>query len=403
MSKFKYIGIPVLTLAIGFGAGAAAGTIYGSHNPVSVESEAGDDEISREDVNKLYELKDYIDEYYLGDAENLAEGMYKGLFKALDDPYSVYMDKEEFSAFREAATGKFVGIGVIVTPNDENRIQVVTPIKGGPAEREGVKAGDIIWKVEDKVYTGEEMNDAVSIMKGEEGKPVNITFVRKKNGKKEILEKTIIREEVVSPSVEGEMMADGIGYLRIIQFEDETYNEFIEEMDKLKSQGMKSLVIDIRENGGGNLAVASDIIDELLPEGVIVYTEDKNGKKEYILSDANELGMPMAVLVNENTASAAEILTAALQDSGKGTIIGTKTFGKGVVQIVHGLDDGSGLKLTISEYFSPKGRKINGEGVQPDIDIELNEDSEGIGPDYINEDNQLQKAVEVLKEKQQNQ
>lgn len=403
MSKFKYIGIPVLTLAIGFGAGAAAGTIYGSHNPVSVESEAGDDEISREDVNKLYELKDYIDEYYLGDAENLAEGMYKGLFKALDDPYSVYMDKEEFSAFREAATGKFVGIGVIVTPNDENRIQVVTPIKGGPAEREGVKAGDIIWKVEDKVYTGEEMNDAVSIMKGEEGKPVNITFVREKNGKKEILEKTIIREEVVSPSVEGEMMADGIGYLRIIQFEDETYNEFIEETDKLKSQGMKSLVIDIRENGGGNLAVASDIIDELLPEGVIVYTEDKNGKKEYILSDANELGMPMAVLVNENTASAAEILTAALQDSGKGTIIGTKTFGKGVVQIVHGLDDGSGLKLTISEYFSPKGRKINGEGVQPDIDIELNEDAEGIGPDYINEDNQLQKAVEVLKEKQQNQ
>ncbi|MDO5707040.1 MAG: S41 family peptidase [Andreesenia angusta] len=188
--------------------------------------------------------------------------------------------------------------------------------------------------------------------------------------------------------------------MRIVQFEDETYNEFKSKFDELKSKNMKSLIIDVRENGGGNLAIASDIIDELIPEGIIVYTKDKNGKKEYLYSKPNEIKVPLAVLVNENTASASEILTAAIQDSKKGTIIGTKTFGKGVVQIVEELSDGSGIKLTISEYFSPKGRKINKKGIEPDIKVELNEDIEGIGPEYINEDNQLQKAIEIVKSKE---
>lgn len=395
MSKIKTIGIPILTLLLGIGIGSTNIGINGITIPFSDNNK----DIKPKDIEKLNQLTKYIDNNYLGTKGNLAEGMYKGVFKALNDPYSVYMDKKEFAKFNEMTSGKFVGIGVIVSPNDDNRIQVVTPIKGGPAEKAGVRAGDIIWKIENKEYTAEEMDEAISIMKGEEGKKVKLTFLRKENDEKKIIEKEIKREEIISPSVEGEMLENNIGYIRIEQFEDETFNEFKTKLEELKSKNMKSLILDIRENGGGSLSVASEIIDELIPKGIIVYTKDKNGKKEYIYSEPNEINIPLAVLVNENTASASEILTAAVQDTKKGTIIGTKTFGKGVVQIVESLRDGSGIKLTVSEYFSPKGRKINGKGINPDIKIELNEGVERIGPEYLSEDNQLQKAIEVIKSK----
>ncbi len=397
--SIKTIGIAVASLIVGITIGAV--TTFTAGKAVSLLNVGGDARINSAQINKINELNKYIDKKYLGDydKEKVTEGIYKGMFEALDDPYSAYMDKEEFAKFSEMTTGKFVGIGVVVSPNDDNRIQVVSVIKGGPAEGAGIKAGDIIWKVEGTEYTGKEMDKAVSIMKGNEGKPVKITILREsKEGDPEQIEKEIIRAEVVNPSVEHKMLDDGIGYLEILQFEDETYNEFVKALEDLRSQNLRGLVIDIRRNGGGDLRVATDIIDELIPEGNIVYTEDKNGKREYINSDKTELGLPLAVLVSEYTASASEIMTAAIQDSGMGTIIGTKTFGKGVVQEVSPMSDGSAVKLTISEYFSPKGRSINKKGIEPDIKLELPEDITGIGPEHMEQDNQLVKAIEVVKE-----
>lgn len=398
--SLKTVGIAVASLIVGvaigvtttFTAGKAASSLIGT----------GQGNIDAKQIDKINQLNKYIDNKYLGDYDKnkVTEGIYKGMFEALEDPYSSYMDSDEFKKFTEMTTGKFVGIGVVVSPNDDNRIQVVSVIKGGPAEGAGVKAGDIIWKVDGTEYSGQDMDKAVSIMKGNEGKPVKITILREnKDGDPEQIEKEIIRAEVINPSVEHKMLDDGIGYLQIFQFEDQTYNEFIEALNDLKAQGMKGLVIDIRQNGGGDLKIATDIIDELLPEGNIVYTEDKNGEREYINSDKNELEVPLAVLVSEYTASASEIMTAAVQDSKKGTIIGTKTYGKGVVQEVSPLPDGSAVKLTISEYFSPNGRSINKKGIEPDIKLELPDDLTGIGPDYLDQDNQLVKAIEVVKEK----
>lgn len=354
--------------------------------------------------DKIDAVSRYIEDNYLKEGDitdkKLEDGSLKGLVASLGDPYSVYMDADEFKSFKESSSGKFVGIGIVVSPNEDNKIQIISPIKDSPGEKAGLKAGDLIVKVNGKEYNGDQIDEAVRNMKGEEGTEVTITILRKdSDGKEGYFDKTIVRAEVLTPSVESKMLEGDIGYVMLSQFEDTSYDDFKEALDDLKSRGMKGLVLDIRDNGGGSLQVAGEIIDELIPEGTIVYTEDRDGNREYIKSKKNELGLPLAVIVNGYSASASEILTAAVQDSGTGTIVGTKTYGKGVVQIVEELSDGSGLKLTISEYFSPKGRNIDKKGIEPDVAVELPESVERIGPDNLAEDVQLQKAIDIVKSK----
>lgn len=397
----KTIGIAAISLVVGVGIGVGSMVTVGRAGSFNINV-GNNESITSSEIGKLAELNKYINEKFLRDVkeEDIIEGMYKGMFASLDDPYSAYMDKKEFNEFKEMSTGKFVGVGVVVTPNEDNQIQVVSVIKDGPADSVGIKPGDIIWKVDGKEYTAKEMDKAVSVMKGEKGKPVKITFIRNSSDDEtEQFEKEIIRDEVINPSVEHRTLSNKIGYLGIYQFEDETYKEFTSAMGELQKENIEGLIIDLRGNGGGDLHVATDIIDELIPEGTIVYTEDKAGKKEYIKSDKKHIDIPLVILVNENTASASEIMTAAVQDSDMGTIIGTKTFGKGVVQEVTPLADGTAVKMTVSEYFSPKGRSIDKKGIEPDIKVELPEEVDRIGADYLDQDVQLKKSIEVIKDK----
>lgn len=346
-------------------------------------------------------LEDIIKDYYLGDVddETLMEGQLKGLFASLGDPYSVYMSKDEFTDFMEATMGVFGGIGIYVAAGEDNLITVVSPIEDTPGERAGIKPGDKIIKVNGKEFTADKMDEAVKLMKGEPGTEVTITIRRDVNGKTEIFDKTIIREEIRVKSVKSTMMEDSIGYIRITSFDELTYEDFASSLKDLQKQGMKGLVIDLRNNPGGLLDVSAKIADELMGEGTIVYTETKQKEREYLKSDKKMLGLPLVILVNEGSASASEVLSGAIQDTKVGTIVGTTTFGKGIVQRIKELSDGSGFKITVSEYFTPNGRNIHGTGITPDVVVEIPEGVEVIGVENLEEDTQLQKAIEIIKEK----
>lgn len=351
---------------------------------------------------KLDVLEDYIENNYLGEygKDGIVDGAIKGMFDSLEDPYSVYMDKDEFKQFTEANSGSFVGVGIVVSQNEDDMIEIVSPIEGTPGYEAGLKSGDRIIKVDGVEYSGKQLDIAVSNIKGEKGTKVKLTIVRENSeGEQEMIEKEITRDEIEVESVKSDMLEGNIGYIGLSSFDETSYDEFKEHLERLQKSGLSGLVIDLRRNGGGSLSVCADITDELIGEGTIVYTEDKSGKREYIKSDKNKIGLPLVVLVDGGSASASEILTAAVQDTGAGTIVGTKTYGKGVVQIVNDLPDGSGFKLTISEYFSPKGRSIDKKGIEPDIVVEMPEGVDSIGVDSIESDTQLKRAIEVIKEK----
>ncbi len=355
----------------------------------------------REKYSKLIALEDFINENYLKDVseEQLLEGELKGLFEALDDPYSLYMTKEEFESFMEHTKGSYGGIGIIVTPGEDNLITVVSPIEDTPGERAGIKTGDKIVKVNGKEFTANEMDDAIKIMKGEPGTDVNITIMRKdKNNEIEYIDIPITREEIRLKSIKSKKLNNNIGYIRIIQFDDLVYDDFKKHLDRLKEQNINGLIIDLRNNPGGLLDKCAEIADELIGKSTIVYTETKNGEREYLKSDKGKLDIPFVLLVNEGSASASEILSGAVKDTDSGTLIGTKTFGKGIVQRIKPLSDGSGFKITVSKYFTPSGKSIHGVGINPDIKVELPEDIEQYGINNIEEDTQLQKAIEVLKQ-----
>lgn len=346
-------------------------------------------------------LEDIVKEYYLRDVDEdaLLEGQLKGLFSSIEDPYSVYMTKDEFTSFMEHTKGVFGGIGVYVAPGDDNLITVVSPIEDTPGERAGIKPGDKIIKVGGKEFTADKMEEAVKLMKGEPGTDVTITIRRDVEGNFQIFDKTIKREEIRIKSVKSSMLKDNIGYIRIISFDDLTYDDFVANLKALQSKGMKGLVLDLRNNPGGLLDISAKIADELMGEGTIVYTETKKKEREYLKSNKKKLGLPLAIIVNEGSASASEVLSGAIQDTDEGTIVGTTTFGKGVVQRIKELSDGSGFKITVSEYFTPKGRNIQGIGIKPDVIVEIPKDVEQIGVENLKQDTQLQKAIEVVKEK----
>lgn len=348
--------------------------------------------ISGKVSTKLEFLEKLIDAKYLdeSDEEKLEESVYKGLLQGLDDPYSVYYTSEEYAALMEETSGTYCGIGALVSQSAETgAITAINVFDESPAMKAGMKNGDIIYKVGNEEVTGEDLNSVVAKMKGEKGTKVQINVYR--SSEKKYIDLEITRDEINVPTVEYKMLdkKSGIGYIQITQFEEVTYDQFVTALEDLKKQGMKSVIFDLRDNPGGLYDIVCKMLDKLLPEGTLVYTMDKEGKKVEQTSDADCLDIPMVVLQNENSASASEIFAGAIQDFGAGKIVGTQSFGKGIVQSIIPLSDGSAVKLTVEKYYTPKGVNIHGTGITPDVVVEAGEDE--------NVDNQLQKAMEVIK------
>lgn len=346
---------------------------------------------------KVIELQKQIDnKFYLETEEvDYETGVIQGLFSSLDDPYSVYFTKAEFDSFMEQSSGTYGGIGVYVSPGDDGLITVVSPIEDTPGERAGLVSGDKIVKVNDVDVFGDKIDEAVSIMKGEPGTDVVLTIMR---DQRDFFDVTITREQIVIKSVKSRVINDDIGYLRITAFDEKSAQEFSDHLNTLRNQNVEGLIIDLRNNPGGSLDQVVKIADEILGKQVIVYTKDRQGRERYERSDAAKVELPITVLVNGGSASASEILTGAIKDSDSGTIIGTTTFGKGLVQEVIQLMDGSAFKITISQYFTPNGNYINDIGIEPDITIELPEELQYEADIEDDQDVQLQKAIEVLEE-----
>ena len=340
--------------------------------------------------SKMQELQSYIDRYFLFDYEKEDEesGIYKGMMSGLGDVYTTYYTPDEYASFMESSNGSYSGIGAMLSQDyNTGIITVVKVFEGSPAEEAGIQPDDILYKVKGEEVTGEDLSLVVTDLKGEEGTDVDISMMRGTD----VLDMTITRRSIEVPTVEYKMLDENIGYIAISEFDDVTDEQFIAALEDLKSQGMKNLAIDLRNNGGGLVDVTCNILDQLLPEGLIVYTEDKNGDRQEEYSDAEHyFDGKMAVLVNGNSASASEIFAGAIKDYGVGTLIGTQTFGKGIVQSLFPLSDGSAIKITVSRYYTPAENNIHGVGITPDIILERDTESE--------EDNQLQKAIEVLSE-----
>ena len=367
-------------------------------NPISLVSGEFNEKYSR--YSKVAEIEKYIKNNYLRDVndEDLLSGQLKGLVASLEDPYSAYLTEEEFNSLLEQTSGSFGGIGVVVTPGEDNLITVVSPVEDTPGERAGIITGDKIVRVNGKEFTSETMDEAVKEMKGEPGTEVKIDIVRKTDESNvEELKLNIKREEIRVKTVKSNRLEEDIGYISLSSFDEKTYIDFKKELDIFSESGIKGLILDLRNNPGGLLNVAAEITDEFLGEGDIVYTETKNGNREYLKSDKGKVEYPLVVLVNEGSASASEILAGAIKDRDRGKIIGMKTFGKGVVQVLQDLPDGSGLKLTVSEYFTPKGINIHGIGIEPNVKVENEGGFTNIGPENLEDDMQLKKAIEVLK------
>lgn len=355
-----------------------------------------DSVVTRRTEKKLEMLRELIDEVYLHSEdvsdEELREFLIKGYVSGLGDPYSVYYDKDETESLFESTEGKFGGIGVSITQDYETgAMTFVNVYEDGAGAEAGFQAGDILYKVDGEDVTGQDLNNVVAKIKGEEGSNVEITVFR--GDDMEEYTATATRKIVEVQTVEHEMKDDGVGYIQITEFDDVTYDQFTSALEDLTGQGMTGLVIDLRNNPGGNLDTVCDILDLILPEGTILSTKDKNGEGDTYTSDEeHKLEIPMSVLTNENSASASEIFAGAIQDYGVGTLVGITTFGKGIVQQIFPLTDGTSIKLTISEYFTPNGRNIHGIGIEPDVEIEYEYDVEN--PDA---DNQLEKAIEIVK------
>ncbi|MGL5348815.1 MAG: S41 family peptidase [Peptostreptococcaceae bacterium] len=332
--------------------------------------------------NKMMALEGAVKEdfYQKPLDEKLVDGAIKGMFSGLDDPYSQYYTVDEFERLKEQTSGSFVGIGVYLSPQSEDDlITIIAPIEGSPAEKAGIKAGDKILKVDGKAVSAKNSDEAISLIKGKKGTDVDLTIKRGE----QLLDLKVKRDEIVSKTVKEEVLDDNIGYIKITSFSEHTYKEFESAMNRLKEKQIKGLVIDLRDNPGGLLNICKDIADDLIGEGTIVYTKDNKGNTEYLKSDKDKLGLPMAVLTNEGSASASEILTGAIIDNEEGISVGTTTFGKGLVQSVRSLKDGTGYKLTTAQYFTPNGDYINGKGIKPTIEEKDQEKQLDVAKDWI--------------------
>ena len=349
-------------------------------------------------TSKIDVIENTIEQYFLEDTddETLENGIYSGMLNALGDPYSVYYSAEELKEIQMSSEGIYYGIGAYISKAVTDEFCIISGvIEGTPAEEAKLREGDIIYKVDGVLTQGMDTSEVVSLIKGEEGTEVVLTLVRE--GEDDYIDIPVERRQIESPTVSHEMLEDEIAFIQITEFDDVTEHQFAEALAACRAEGMKGLVLDLRSNPGGNLSTVCEISRMLLPKGMIVYTEDKYGNRDEYTSDGDhKLEVPAVVLVNEYSASASEILAGAMKDHGVATIMGTTTFGKGIVQRIISLSDGSAVKLTVSKYYTPNGNDIHEKGVKPDIEVLF--DSQAY---YENEtDNQLEEAVKYLKNKE---
>lgn len=355
--------------------------------------------IGEETNEKLETIQEFIDKnfYFEDDEQALQEGIIRGYMEGLDDPYSVYYTPEEYASFMEDTNGEYVGVGVQVSQDVETMVITVVKVFDGPAKEAGIKKEDVITKVNGEDISEQDIDTVVDKIKGEEGTDVTITVYRSSD--KQEHDFTMPRRKVENPTVEYKMLENNIGYISVSSFYEVTGEQFIAAVEDMEGRGMEGLIVDLRDNGGGLLGIAVDMLDYMLPSGKIVYTEDKDGNvtSEYNSDDENYFDKPLVVLVNGYSASASEIFAGAIKDYGIGTLVGETTFGKGIVQRMFPMEDGSAVKLTIAKYFTPNGNDIHEVGIEPDVEVELDaeayEDSDG------EDDNQLEEAIKIILEK----
>jgi carboxyl-terminal processing protease len=371
------LGILVMTMTNGTAVSESSNTVL---NDSSVLSKVGT-------------LQSLIDKYSLneGDEESMIDGIYKGIIDSLGDVYSAYYTAEEYTALLESMTGTYKGIGITLQQDATTGIVTIVQVyEDGPAGRAGLQAGDAIYQVNGQDVTGQDIDQVVSWIK--ENDQVTISVAR--SGENDYITVDLTLEEIETQTVTYKMLEDNIGYIAVSQFEQVTEEQFIEAIDTLTEQGMTGLVIDLRNNPGGLYDTVVGMLDYILPEGLIVYTEDKNGDKEEQYSDdENQLDIPYSVIINGNSASASEIFAGAVKDFKTGTIVGTTSFGKGIVQDTIRLSDGSAVKLTVAKYYTPSGVNIHGTGITPDVEVELPSDVKTYGGD---DDTQLAAAIEAV-------
>lgn len=349
-------------------------------------------------VRKVNELIGYIHLYFYDDVEEeqLANGIYAGLLEGLGDKYTEYYTAEEYADFQISTKQNYYGIGAQLSQDKESGQVTITHVyDGSPAKEAGLKDGDVVMMVEDIESASMELSELVTHIRGEEGTSVHLQVYRE--GDTQYREFDVQRANIDLPTVEHKMLDEKIGYIHILDFGEPTVKQFEEAVGDLSSKGMQGMILDVRDNPGGMITAVTGILDDILPEGTVVYTEDKYGKRQNYDSDgATKMDYPLAVLINGNSASASEILAGAIRDFEYGTLIGTTTFGKGVVQSLIGLADGDAIKLTTAKYFTPKGENIHGTGIDPDIELEYKYEGERSEEYDEQKDNQILKAVDVL-------
>ena len=356
----------------------AKGYIHiGVNGDVYIQSDAvtDSDGIGSEVEGKLNAIDSVLESFYFGDVddETAKDNIYKAYLSSYGDKYPMYYTADEYKALKESTNGKFYGIGAVCQLSGEGGVLLVDVYDNGAGYQAGLRSGDRVVNVDGRDITDMELSSAVALIKGDKGTSVTLEVIRGT----ERLTFSAVRDAVEAKTVSYTLLDNNIGYLSISQFEEVTTKQFKAAVEDLQSQGMKGLVIDIRNNPGGLLDTVVGMLKYMLPDGLIVYTEDKQGnRKEYKGQDNDEFNLPLAVIVNGNSASASEIFAGAIQDYGKGTIIGTQTYGKGIVQTVKPLTDGSAIKFTIAKYFTPKGQDIHGKGVTPDMVVEYDTDAD---------------------------
>ena len=388
------------TILVGFVALNVVTKITGTKIYITNATAKTDSILDTKTVQKINELKAYTDMYYYDNVDDteLKDGLYEGMISGLGDKYSVYYNEEDYKQMQVSTTGQYYGIGAGLRQDPDTMVVSISKIyEGTPSDEAGLLADDVITSVDGTDATSMEVTELVKLIRGEEGTSVHLEVYRPSTG--ENLSFDVERKNVTLPSVSSQMLGDNIGYIHIDSFETETADQFEKAVAELDSEGMKALVLDVRYNGGGLVTAVVQILDDILPEGTVVYTEDKNGHREtYTSSGDTYMEYPLAVLINEDSASASEILAGAIKDYEYGTLIGTTTFGKGIVQQIFNLSDGSAVKMTISKYYTPSGRCIHGTGLDPDIEVDLPDELKNQVSIDKSEDTQLQKAIETVKE-----
>lgn len=403
--RFKNISkVAILCIAVSllsFVLGAKIGGpfyVFNKNGKIDTTATSPGETYSKADrLKPISDVMNLIEERYVKDVnhDKLIEGAIKGMVESLDDPYSVYMPTDQFQDFITTINGSFGGVGISLGFDEKTgSVVVVSPIEETPAHKAGILPKDTIVKVDDVDLDGKNLDEAVKLLRGEKG--TKVTVYIKRAGEKDLLKFKLVRDNIRVKTVKHEVMDNNIGYIKITSFDSQTHKDFKAALAKLKISGVQGLILDLRNNPGGSLDESVKIADEILGQGLIVYTEDKNKNKlEEFYSDDNKISVPLVVLINENSASASEIVAGAIQDHKAGTLVGMKTYGKGSVQELEPFENGAGLKITIARYYIPSGRSIDGVGVMPDVKVEL---ENNINPFDIprEKDAQLQKAMEIL-------